>query len=42
LTSRPELVAGCAEIARSEADVEVMRDMFHPVGASVYANGIDA
>jgi outer membrane protein, heavy metal efflux system len=31
LTSRPELVAGRAEIARAEADVEVMRDMFKPM-----------
>ena len=31
LTSRPELVAGRAEIVRAEADVEVMRDMFHPM-----------
>ena len=31
LTSRPELVAGRAEIARAEADVEVMRDMFRPM-----------
>ena len=31
MTSRPELVAGRAEIARAEADVEVMRDMFKPM-----------
>jgi outer membrane protein TolC len=31
LTSRPELVAGRAEIARAEADVDVMRDMFRPM-----------
>ena len=31
LTSRPELVAGRAEIARAWADVEVMRDMFRPM-----------
>ena len=31
LTSRPELAAGRAEIARAEADVEVMRDMFRPM-----------
>jgi outer membrane protein TolC len=31
LTSRPELVAGRAEIARAEADVQVMRDMFKPM-----------
>jgi outer membrane protein TolC len=31
LTSRPELVAGRAEIARAEADVQVMRDMFRPM-----------
>jgi len=31
LTSRPELSAGRAEIARAEADVEVMRDMFRPM-----------
>jgi outer membrane protein, heavy metal efflux system len=31
LTSRPELVAGRAEIVRAEADVEVMRDMFKPM-----------
>ena len=31
LTFRPELVAGRAEIARAEADVEVMRDMFRPM-----------
>jgi cobalt-zinc-cadmium efflux system outer membrane protein len=31
LTSRPELVAGRAEIARAEADVQVMRAMFRPM-----------
>jgi outer membrane protein TolC len=31
LTSRPELAAGRAEIARAEADVRVMRDMFRPM-----------
>jgi outer membrane protein TolC len=31
LTSRPELTAGRAEIARAEADVQVMRDMFRPM-----------
>ena len=31
LTSRPELIAGRAEIVRAEADVEVMRDMFRPM-----------
>jgi outer membrane protein TolC len=31
LTARPELAAGRAEIARADADVEVMRDMFHPM-----------
>ena len=31
LTSRPELVAGRAEIARAKSDVEVMRDMFKPM-----------
>jgi outer membrane protein TolC len=31
LTSRPELTAGKAEIARAEADVLVMRDMFRPM-----------
>ena len=31
MTSRPELVAGRAEIVRAEADVEVMRDMFRPM-----------
>ncbi|MEQ1761199.1 MAG: TolC family protein [Vicinamibacterales bacterium] len=31
LTSRPEIVAGRAEIARAEADVQVMRDMFRPM-----------
>jgi outer membrane protein TolC len=28
---RPELAAGRAEIARAEADVDVMRDMFRPM-----------
>ena len=32
LTSRPELAAGRAEIVRAEADVQVMRDMFRPMG----------
>jgi outer membrane protein TolC len=31
LTSRPELIAGRAEIVRAEADVQVMRDMFRPM-----------
>ena len=31
LTARPELVAAKAEIARAEADVQVMRDMFRPM-----------
>ena len=31
LASRPELVAGRAEIMRAEADVQVMRDMFRPM-----------
>jgi outer membrane protein TolC len=31
LTSRPELAAGRAEIARAEAEVQVMRDMFKPM-----------
>ena len=31
LTSRPELVAGRAEIVRAEAEVDVMRDMFRPM-----------
>jgi len=31
LTSRPELVAGRAEIVRAEADIQVMRDMFKPM-----------
>ena len=31
LTSRPELVVGRAEIARAEADVQIMRDMFRPM-----------
>jgi cobalt-zinc-cadmium efflux system outer membrane protein len=30
-TTRPELVAGRAEIARTEADLQVMRDMFRPM-----------
>ena len=30
-TSRPELAAGRAEIARAEADVQVMRGMFRPM-----------
>ena len=34
LTFRPELVAGRAEIARAEADVEVMRDMFSPMATN--------
>ncbi len=33
LTSRPELTAGRAEIARAEADMQVMRDMFRPMAA---------
>jgi outer membrane protein TolC len=31
LTSRPELAAGRAEIARAEAEVQAMRDMFRPM-----------
>jgi outer membrane protein, heavy metal efflux system len=31
LTVRPELAAGRAEIARADADVQVMRDMFRPM-----------
>src|SRR5262245_27667134 len=31
LASRPELAAGRAEVARAEADVQVMRDMFRPM-----------
>ena len=31
VTSRPELAAGRAEIARADADVQVMRDMFRPM-----------
>jgi outer membrane protein, heavy metal efflux system len=31
LSARPELAAGRAEIARAEADVAVMRDMFRPM-----------
>ena len=31
LATRPELAAGRAEIARAEADVQVMRDMFKPM-----------
>ncbi len=31
LTVRPELAAGRAEIARAEAEVQVMRDMFRPM-----------
>jgi outer membrane protein TolC len=31
LTSRPELVAGRAEIVRADADLQVMRDMFRPM-----------
>ena len=31
LTARPELAAGRAEIARADADVQVMRDMFRPM-----------
>jgi outer membrane protein, heavy metal efflux system len=33
LTSRPELTAGRAEIARAEAEVQVMRDMFRPMAS---------
>jgi outer membrane protein, heavy metal efflux system len=31
LTTRPELIAGQAEVARAEADVLVMRDMYRPM-----------
>jgi outer membrane protein TolC len=31
VTSRPELAAGRAEVARAEADIEVMRDMSRPM-----------
>lgn len=31
LTTRPELIAGRAEVARAEADVQVMRDMYRPM-----------
>ena len=31
VTSRPELAAGRAEVARAEADIQVMRDMFRPM-----------
>jgi outer membrane protein, heavy metal efflux system len=31
LTERPELAAGRAEIARAEAEVQVMRDMYRPM-----------
>ena len=31
LTSRPELAAGRADVARAEAEVQVMRDMFRPM-----------
>jgi outer membrane protein TolC len=31
LTSRPELAAGRAEVARADAEVQVMRDMFRPM-----------
>ena len=31
LTTRPELIAGRAEIARAEAEVLVMRDMYRPM-----------
>jgi outer membrane protein TolC len=31
LATRPELVAGRAEIARAEAEVQVMRDMYRPM-----------
>jgi outer membrane protein TolC len=31
LISRPELVAGRAEIVRAEAEIQVMRDMFRPM-----------
>lgn len=33
LASRPEIAAGRAEIARAEADVQVMRDMSRPMAA---------
>ncbi|HYN09722.1 MAG TPA: TolC family protein [Vicinamibacterales bacterium] len=32
LTSRPELAAGRAEVTRAEAEVQVMRDMYRPMG----------
>ena len=31
IASRPELAAGRAEVARAEADIRVMRDMFRPM-----------
>jgi cobalt-zinc-cadmium efflux system outer membrane protein len=31
LTTRPELAAGRAEVARADAEVQVMRDMFRPM-----------
>lgn len=31
LTSRPELAAGRADVARAEAEIQVMRDMFRPM-----------
>ena len=31
LTARPELIAGRAEVARAEADILVMRDMYRPM-----------
>jgi outer membrane protein TolC len=31
LSTRPELVAGRAEVARAEADIQVMRDMYKPM-----------
>ena len=31
VTSRPELAAGRAEIARADADIQVMRDMYRPM-----------
>ena len=31
LTTRPELLAGRAEVTRAEAEIEVMRDMFRPM-----------
>ena len=31
LTSRPELAAGRAEVARAEAEIKVMRDMYRPM-----------